>query len=65
MRPRLHAAHDFLEVRHRTGVHQGVRTMAKTVKTFYDLTAKLLSGETFSFASLKGKVILIENVASL
>uniref|UniRef100_A0A3Q2VHE3 Glutathione peroxidase n=1 Tax=Haplochromis burtoni TaxID=8153 RepID=A0A3Q2VHE3_HAPBU len=32
---------------------------------FYDLTAKLLTGETFNFSSLKGKVVLIENVASL
>lgn len=33
--------------------------------SFYDLTAKLLTGETFNFSSLKGKVVLIENVASL
>lgn len=39
--------------------------MAGRVKKFYDLTAKLLSGETFSFSALKGKVVLIENVASL
>lgn len=32
---------------------------------FYDLSAKLLTGETFNFSSLKGKVVLIENVASL
>lgn len=35
------------------------------VKRFYDLTAKLLSGDAFSFSALKGKVVLIENVASL
>ena len=39
--------------------------MAGNVKRFYDLTAKLLSGEMFSFSALKGKVVLIENVASL
>lgn len=33
--------------------------------TFYGLTAKLLMGETFNFSSLQGKVVLIENVASL
>lgn len=49
----------------RRRAHQGVRTMAKAMKMFYDLTAKLLSGEAFNFASLKGKVVLIENVASL
>lgn len=32
---------------------------------FYDLTAKLLTGEAFNFSSLQGKVVLIENVASL
>lgn len=32
---------------------------------FHDLTAKLLTGETFNFSSLLGKVVLIENVASL
>uniref|UniRef100_A0A3Q2YLF9 Glutathione peroxidase n=1 Tax=Hippocampus comes TaxID=109280 RepID=A0A3Q2YLF9_HIPCM len=29
------------------------------------MTAKLLTGETFNFSSLRGKVVLIENVASL
>lgn len=42
-----------------------VTNMAGTIKKFYDFTAKLLSGETFSFSALKGKVVLIENVASL
>lgn len=32
---------------------------------FYDLKAKLLTGEAFEFSSLQGKVVLIENVASL
>lgn len=32
---------------------------------FYDLTANLLTGEAFNFSSLQGKVVLIENVASL
>uniref|UniRef100_A0A3B3WK41 Glutathione peroxidase 1 n=1 Tax=Poecilia mexicana TaxID=48701 RepID=A0A3B3WK41_9TELE len=36
--------------------------MAGNIKRFYDLTAKLLSGESFSFSTLKGKVVLIENV---
>lgn len=39
--------------------------MSGNLKRFYDLTAKLLSGEPFNFSSLKGKVVLIENVASL
>lgn len=34
-------------------------------KKFYDLSAKLLSGDLLNFSSLKGKVVLIENVASL
>lgn len=32
---------------------------------FYNISAKLLTGETLDFSSLKGKVVLIENVASL
>lgn len=39
--------------------------MAGHLKRFYDLTAKLLSGETLRFSALKDKVVLIENVASL
>lgn len=39
--------------------------MAGGVKKFYELTAKLLSGEVLSFSALRGKVVLIENVASL
>lgn len=39
--------------------------MAGTVKKFWDLSAKLLSGDLLNFSSLKGKVVLIENVASL
>lgn len=35
------------------------------VKTIYDISAKLLTGELLNFSSLKGKVVLIENVASL
>ncbi|CAB1415354.1 unnamed protein product [Pleuronectes platessa] len=35
--------------------------MAGNVRRFYELTAKLLSGEAFSFAALKGKVVLVEN----
>lgn len=42
-----------------------ISQMAGNVKRFYDLTAKLLSGEPLSFSTLKGKVVLIENVASL
>lgn len=32
---------------------------------FYELSANLLSGGTLNFSSLRGKVVLIENVASL
>jgi len=32
---------------------------------FYDLEAKKLDGTTFKFRELLGKVVLIENVASL
>jgi len=39
--------------------------MAGSVKRFYDLTTKLLSGETLKFSAFQGKVVLIENVASL
>jgi len=33
--------------------------------SFYDLKAKLLDGSEFNFSSLKGKVVLVENTASL
>jgi len=33
--------------------------------SFYDLTAKKLDGTEFKFSDLKGKVVLIENTASL
>lgn len=46
-------------------LHPETVIMAGTVKRFYDLTARLLSGQSLSFSSLKGKVVLIENVASL
>ncbi len=39
--------------------------MAGAAKKFYDLSAKLLSGDLLNLSSLKGKVVLIENVASL
>ncbi len=35
------------------------------IKSLYDITAKTLTGEEFKFSSLQGKVVLIENVASL
>lgn len=34
-------------------------------KKIYDFEAKLLTGETFNFSTLQGKVVLIVNVASL
>jgi len=34
-------------------------------KTFYELSAKALSGELVSFEKYRGKVILIENTAAL
>uniref|UniRef100_A0AAZ3RBK1 Glutathione peroxidase n=2 Tax=Oncorhynchus TaxID=8016 RepID=A0AAZ3RBK1_ONCTS len=39
--------------------------MAGKIKKFYDFSAKLLSGDLLHFSSLKDKVVLIENVASL
>lgn len=35
------------------------------IQSFYDITAKTLTGEELKFSSLQGKVVLIENVASL
>lgn len=34
-------------------------------KDFYSFSAKTLEGKTVDFSSLAGKVILVENVASL
>lgn len=41
------------------------RTMAKAVKSFYDLTAVTLDGDKVDFNVYRGRVVLIENVASL
>ena len=41
---------------------QQVRKMSQS---FYDFTAVNLKGEEVSFSKYKGKVVLIENVASL
>jgi hypothetical protein len=40
---------------------RGVSVMAGS---FYDLSAKTIDGKDFSFDQLKGKVVLITNVAS-
>jgi hypothetical protein len=34
-------------------------------RSLYDFTSRTLEGEPFEFASLKGKVVLITNVACL
>jgi len=39
--------------------------MAAVAKTFYELSAKALSGELVSLEKYKGKVVLIENTAAL
>ncbi len=50
----------------REGTDSGRRKTKKNMAAkFHEFTAKLLTGETFNFSSLKGKVVLIENVASL
>lgn len=38
--------------------------MSTTTSTFYDLKADLPGGETYDFEQLKGKVVLVVNVAS-
>lgn len=48
-----------------SGFKSNPESVRMAVRRFYDLTVKLLSGETFSLSALKGKVVLIENVASL
>jgi len=40
-------------------------SVSANMSSFYDLKAKKLDGSEFSFAGLKGKVVLIENTASL
>jgi len=40
--------------------------MASSIaKTFYELSAKSLSGEMVSFGKYAGKVVLVQNTASL
>lgn len=40
------------------------QTMSSTISTFYDLKADLPGGKTYDFEQLKGKVVLVVNVAS-
>lgn len=40
-------------------------TMAYIAKSFYDLKATDLEGEVVDFNNFRGRVVLIENVASL
>jgi glutathione peroxidase len=42
----------------------GFAVIAGNAQSFYDLEAKTISGEDFDFSSLKGKKVLIVNVAS-
>ena len=44
---------------------QEVGEMESGGDDFYSFEAKRLDGETLKFAELRGKVVLIENVASL
>lgn len=68
--PPLHPSSDLnsiLELKQsaNTSYSALVSTPVNMAEHFYDLSAKLLSGDNLSFSSLKGKVVLIENVASL
>lgn len=51
--------HNF---RNLTCLHKQLRTMSQSI---YDFTAVNLKGEEVSLSKYKGKVVLIENVASL
>lgn len=46
-----------------SGIYSNINN-AKPVLTFYGLSAKLISSEPFNFAKLKGKKVLLVNVAS-
>lgn len=46
-------------------VESSLLTDMATAKSFYDIMVKKLTGEELKLSSLKGKVVLIENVASL
>uniref|UniRef100_A0A3Q1BH79 Glutathione peroxidase 1 n=1 Tax=Amphiprion ocellaris TaxID=80972 RepID=A0A3Q1BH79_AMPOC len=53
----------LLTLLHKTAITNFTKEHKKKMAAkFYDLTAKLLTGETFNFSSLQGKVVLIENV---
>uniref|UniRef100_A0A4W3I5K3 Uncharacterized protein n=1 Tax=Callorhinchus milii TaxID=7868 RepID=A0A4W3I5K3_CALMI len=39
--------------------------MARSVKSFYDLSAVTLAGDPVDFNVYRGRVVLVENVASL
>ena len=55
------STHQRLQPFHSTVSRQ---TMSTTTSTFYDLKADLPGGETYDFEQLKGKVVLVVNVAS-
>lgn len=42
-----------------------VSQAAKMAKNFYQLSAELLNGKKVQMSAYKGKVVLVENVASL
>ena len=41
------------------------RQAGKSLRTLYEFSAKLISGETVNMSQYKDKVVLIQNVASL
>ena len=45
--------------------HQKSNMAGKMAKSIFEFSAKLLNGESMSLSSLKGKVVMIQNVASL
>jgi glutathione peroxidase-family protein len=40
------------------------RTAASAASAFYDLSAQTLDGRTLNFGDLRGKVVIVTNVAS-
>ena len=46
-------------------VHTCPQGASEVMSTFYELSAKKLDGSEFKFSDLKGKIVLVENTATL
>lgn len=58
------SARDGTRTRTRSSRAMTTRTAASAASAFYDLSAQTLDGRTLNFGDLRGKVVIVTNVAS-